>query len=109
VAPLAVVAALGFVSGVCIDVFEVLWATALQQNIPRDALSRVSSYDWLGSLALSPIALVAAGALAATIGLDGAIWVSAVFGAAVTLGLLDPQIRHLRAGRDGGTAVRPVT
>ena len=63
--------ACAFVAGVAIDVFEVLWATALQQNIPREALSRVASYDWLGSLALTPIALLAAGALAATIGLSG--------------------------------------
>ena len=96
--PLAAVMACAFVSGVAIDVFEVLWSTTLQQNIPREALSRVASYDWLGSLALTPIALAAAGALAATIGLSGAIWVSAVLGAAGTLGFLDPQIRHLRAG-----------
>jgi predicted MFS family arabinose efflux permease len=106
--PLAVAMACAFVAGVAIDVFEVLWATALQQNIPREALSRVASYDWLGSLALTPIALVAAGALAATIGLSGAIWVSAVLGAAGTLGFLDPQIRNLRAGRDGGAVEQLV-
>jgi hypothetical protein len=100
--PLPVVMACAFVAGVAIDLFEVLWATALQQNIPRAALSRVSSYDWVGSLALTPIALVAAGALAATIGLSAAIWVSAALGGAVTLGFLDPQIRDLRAGRPVG-------
>jgi predicted MFS family arabinose efflux permease len=106
--PLAVAMGCAFVAGIAIDVFEVLWATALQQNIPREALSRVASYDWLGSLALTPIALVAAGARAATIGLSGAIWVSAVLGAAVTLGFLDPQIRNLRAGRGGDAAEQPA-
>jgi predicted MFS family arabinose efflux permease len=105
--PLAVAMGCAFVAGIAIDVFEVLWATALQQNIPREALSRVASYDWLGSLALTPIALAAAGALAATIGLSGAIWVSAVLGAAGTLGFLDPQIRNLRAGRARGEAPQP--
>jgi predicted MFS family arabinose efflux permease len=97
--PLVAAIACAFVAGVAIDVFEVLWQTALQQNIPRDSLSRVASYDWLGSLALTPLALVAAGALAASMGLSAAIWVSAVFGAAGSLALLDPQVRDLRAGR----------
>jgi predicted MFS family arabinose efflux permease len=97
--PLAVVAGCAFVSGVAVDVFEVLWQTALQRNIPRDALSRVASYDWLGSMALTPVALAGAGALAATVGLTAAIWVCAALGALSTLGLLDPQIRGLRAGR----------
>jgi predicted MFS family arabinose efflux permease len=96
--PLAVVAACAFVSGVAVDVFEVLWQTALQRNVPRDALSRVASYDWLGSMALTPVALAGAGALAATIGLSGSIWVCAALGALSSLGLLDPQVRGLRAG-----------
>jgi predicted MFS family arabinose efflux permease len=104
--PLPVVMACAFVAGVAIDLFEVLWVTALQQNIPRAALSRVASYDWVGSLALTPIALVAAGALAATIGLSAAIWVSAALGGAVTLGFLDPQIRNLRAGLPVGPAAQ---
>ena len=101
--PIVVVAALAFVSGVCVDVFEVLWQTALQQNIPRDALSRVSAYDWLGSLALTPIALATAGALELTIGLENALWVCAALGSAATLALLDPQVRGLRSGRAAGS------
>jgi predicted MFS family arabinose efflux permease len=97
--PLGVAMGCAFVAGVAIDVFEVLWSTALQQNIPREALSRVAAYDWLGSLALTPLALAAAGALAATIGLSGAIWISAVLAAAGMCGFLDPQVRNLRAGR----------
>jgi hypothetical protein len=97
--PLIVVVVCAFVAGVAVDVFEVLWQTALQQNIPREALSRVASYDWLGSLALTPLALAVAGALAASIGLSAAIWVSAALGLAGVLALLDPQVRGLRAGR----------
>jgi type IV secretory pathway TrbD component len=89
-------------------VFEVLWATALQQNIPRDALSRVASYDWLGSLALTPLALLLAGTLAATLGLSSALWISAALGACVSVGLLDPQIRNLRAGRPGEPVTTPA-
>jgi len=96
-APLAVVAALGFVSGVCIDVFEVLWQTTLQQQIPAESLSRVASYDWFGSLALTPLALLAAGALEAWLGLQGALWVCGILGAAASLAILDPAVRGVRA------------
>jgi hypothetical protein len=92
---------------VAIDVVEVLRSTALQQNIPREPLSRVSSYDWLGSLASTPIALAGAGALAATIGLSGAIRISAALGAAGTWGFLDPQVRTLRAGRASAASSLP--
>jgi len=108
--PLLVVAALAFVSGVCVDIFEVLWQTTLQQYIPPESLSRVSSYDWLGSMALTPLALATAGALVATVGLEGALWISGLLGSAASLGLLDPQIRSLRRGRyEDAPSVLPST
>jgi len=39
-------------SGVGLALFEVWWHTTMAQRIPPHALSRVSSYDWMGSLAL---------------------------------------------------------
>jgi hypothetical protein len=49
------------VNGICADVFEVLWMTALQEYIPGGKLSRVTSYDALGSFVLGPLGLLAAG------------------------------------------------
>ena len=97
--PLAVIAVLAFASGIAVDVFEVLWQTALQQNIPSESLSRVSAYDWLGSTALSPWALAGPGALVVAVGLETSIWICAGLGALSVLGLLDPQVRNLRSGR----------
>jgi len=57
-----------FFAGVAMDFFMVLWQTAMQSNIPRDSLSRVTSYDAFGSLALAPLGLVAAGPIAARLG-----------------------------------------
>ena len=85
-------------SGVGVDIFEIMWITSLQQHVPDESLSRVSSYDWFGSLALTPVALALAGPLAAWLGLSGALWVCAALGACACLGLLDPQVRGLRAG-----------
>jgi MFS family permease len=94
---LPVLIAVSFVCGVGVDIFEIMWITALQQHIPEESLSRVSSYDWFGSLALTPVALALAGPLVAWLGLQGALWLCAALGATACLGLLDPQIRRLRA------------
>ena len=57
-----------FLSGVSMDFFMVLWQTALQTNIPREALSRVASYDAFGSLFFAPLGLVVAGPIASRFG-----------------------------------------
>ena len=36
-------------------VFNTLWETTLQQHIPPPSLSRVSAYDWFGSLLCEPV------------------------------------------------------
>ncbi|HEY1487079.1 MAG TPA: MFS transporter, partial [Micromonosporaceae bacterium] len=56
-APLFAVAAGALVGGLCIDIFGVLWETSMQREVPPAALSRVSSYDALGSLMFGPIGL----------------------------------------------------
>ncbi len=66
--PLVVVIVAGFVSGVGIEIFGVLWDTAMQQEIPGEKLSRLYAYDMLGSLVLIPIALAAAGPVAQVVG-----------------------------------------
>lgn len=37
---------------VCADT---LWESELQKRIPAESISRVSSYDWLGSLSMNPL------------------------------------------------------
>lgn len=66
-APTAAIAAAAAVSGIGIAVFGTLWDTALQQHIPAAALSRVSAYDWLGSVALIPLGNALSGPLASTL------------------------------------------
>ena len=104
--PLAVVAVLAFVSGMCVDVFEVLWQTTVQQQIPAESLSRVASYDWFGSLALTPLALAIAGGLEAWLGLEAALWICGILGALSSLAILDPSVRGVRAAPE---AVPPTT
>jgi MFS family permease len=67
-APLAVVYPLELVSGMAFALFVVWWETALARLVPPHLLSRVTSFDWMGSLALMPIGYVAAGPLAEAFG-----------------------------------------
>lgn len=90
---LAFVVAAAFIAGVCLDIFAVLWETALQQRVPRAALSRVSSFDWLGTFALSPVALGVAGPLVMVFGLSSILWGAALLTALAPLALLVPEVR----------------
>jgi MFS family permease len=73
-----------------------LWETSLQRHIPRRALSRVSAYDWLVSLALAPIGQLLVGPVSAAIGIDATLWASAFIFVAGTVGTLSVrQVREL--------------
>ncbi|MEW1773887.1 MFS transporter [Streptomyces sp. NPDC086777] len=97
-APLWAVAVGAFTAGVSLDFFGVLWATTIQREVPEEALSRVSSYDWFGSLSLAPLGLALAGPAADAFGTDRMLVVSATLIATATLAaLLAPGVRSLRA------------
>jgi len=57
------VAFAAFINGVSGQLFAVIWYTTLQTKVPGHLLSRVSAYDHLGSIALAPLGIVAAGYL----------------------------------------------
>ncbi|MFJ9537828.1 MFS transporter [Streptomyces sp. NPDC101225] len=95
-APVWLVAAAMFGAGIASDVFGVLWATTIQRHIPEHALSRVSSYDWFGSLAFAPLGLLVAGPLAQAVGTGRALaGCAALIVLATAAALLSPQVRRL--------------
>lgn len=71
-APLWATVLAALLAGVCTDVFGVLWTTTLQREVPADSLSRISSYDWLGSMSLAPLGLALAGPLTSALGTQAA-------------------------------------
>jgi MFS family permease len=95
--PLPVIAASAFIGFAGVSFDSALWYTALQQHVPERSLSRVSSYDWMGSFVFQPIGLAAAGPLAAAVGLGQTLLASAALvltsSAAI---LLVPSVRQLR-------------
>jgi len=97
-APVVVIAAGALLAGGSNMIFNALWETALQQHIPPAALSRVSAYDWFGSLAFQPLGLVIAGPAAVAVGASTTLWISAAGILAMAfLAIATPSVRHLEA------------
>ncbi|MFE3879659.1 MFS transporter [Kitasatospora sp. NPDC059146] len=109
-APLPLLIAAMFLSGVGVTVFGVNWMVVLQQEIPEEMFSRVSAYDELGSYSLAPVGTALAGPAAAALGLSGALWACAALCLLLSaVVLIDPQIRRLsRRDPRGSTPDAPV-
>lgn len=94
--PVVALALAAFVMGFCIEIFGVNWDTALQQHVPREALSRVASYDMLGSFVAIPIGLSIVGPVSDAIGIQRTLWIGvALFLVAESAVLLSREVRTL--------------
>jgi hypothetical protein len=92
------IAAGAFFAGVGNMVFNSLWETTLQRHVAPAALSRVSAYDWFGSLAFQPLGLAIAGPLAAGIGTSETLWFAAAGSVGIAAILVaTPSVRAVTA------------
>jgi len=64
----------------------IVWATIKQRHVPGSMLGRVSSLDWLVSIALMPLSFALTAPVAAVVGVRATLVGAAVLGAAVTAG-----------------------
>ncbi len=86
-----------FLAGAGAEIFGVGWSTALQEHVPIDVLSRVSSYDALGSFVAMPIGTFLYGWLATAVDIESLLLVSAGLYAVISLSALSsPSVRDLR-------------
>jgi hypothetical protein len=98
-APYTILIALAaFLVGVGSECFGIGWETALGQHIPLDKLSRVSSYDALGSFVAIPVGQLSVGYLAAGVGvtaveLSGAVAVAGLVGATLAFASVRNLVR----------------
>ncbi|MGW0753165.1 MFS transporter [Streptomyces sp. NPDC002587] len=101
-----------FVSGTAIEVFGVNWMTTMHQEIPEEKFSRVSAYDWFGSVSMLPLATALAGPAESVFGRTGALWgCAALVVLATALVLLIPDVRRLTRRPPAGpvaSAAAPV-
>jgi len=93
---LSVIAFGAFLFGITLDLWGTLWNTALQRRVPRDVLSRVSSFDAMGSMMFRPIGLAIAGPLASLFGITNFIYILAVLSVvAVAAPLFSAEVRNM--------------
>lgn len=95
-APAVLVGATSFVGGAGVSLFQVWWLTALAEHIPAHALSRVTAWDWAGSLGLLPLGYLLAGPAAEALGTQEVLAVGAAGSILLLLlGLVPRETRTL--------------
>lgn len=72
-------------AGFLFEVGNLVWATLLQERVPRNLLGRVSSVDWFVSLSITPIAVAVAGSVAEALGGGAVVFVAGIFAATVIM------------------------
>ena len=84
------------VLGIALDLFYVMWATVIQQQVPDEVLSRVNSYDAFGQYLFGPLGMLIAGPLAMSIGIQNTMVGFAVLSLlAVFATLAVPSVRKI--------------
>ncbi|MER5929183.1 MFS transporter [Streptomyces sp. NPDC002054] len=98
-----------FASGTAVEVFGVNWMGTMHQEIPEDKFSRVSAYDWFGSVSMLPLATALAGPAESAFGRTEALWgCSALIVVVTALVLLVPDVRNLTRRPAGPKATVPL-
>ncbi len=77
--------AVAFVAEAAISVLGIIWFTLLQRLVPGELLGRVSSLDWMISIAGAPLSFLIVGPAAGWLGADAVLIAAGVLGAASTL------------------------
>jgi len=93
--PVPVLVVSSLLAGVGVALFGIWWETALAERVPAHTLSRVTAYDWMGSLALLPLGYVLAGPLGEALGAAEVLTVGSAIALAALLGAF--LVREVRA------------
>jgi MFS family permease len=75
----------GFVAEASIAALIVIWFTVLQRLVPPHLLGRISSLDWMITIAGVPLSFAAVGPLADAIGADATLILAGLVGGGATL------------------------
>jgi MFS family permease len=106
-AGLAGMCVLQALAGVGVTMFFTLWEVSLQEHVPGEALSRVSSFDYLSATALMPVGTALAGPVAAALGTQTTLLAMSAVGVACALAFLAvPRVRDLPRADDPNLTAR---
>jgi MFS family permease len=96
-APVAVLCAVGFLASLGLTCGDIIWFTTFQREVPDHLMSRLSSFDWFGSVALNPIGYALIGPFANHFGVATTLYLAGAANAAVTIAVSSsPAVRNLR-------------
>jgi hypothetical protein len=96
------------VAGAGLSIFSTLWETTLQPEVPREVLSRVSAYDWFGSVAFVPFGYLIAAPLASLLGTRTMLLSAAAWAAGSLRHRPDhPRVNREPAGQETESASNP--
>jgi MFS family permease len=94
--PLWTVLVFAVAMGFGFQMLSVYWLTTMQLEVPPESLSRVASYDALGSLLLGPLGLVLAGPAVEAFGAHASMIVCSLVSIVIMSGtLLSREVRNL--------------
>lgn len=96
--PWEALAAVAFVTGIGLSIHLALWFTTFQRLVPPEHLSRVSSYDALGSFVLIPVGSALAGPVASWIGIYPTLVGSGLISlVCIFIVIAQPSVREIRS------------
>jgi hypothetical protein len=82
-APVPLLCLAGLIASVGLTSCDIIWFTTFQLRVPDHLMSRLSSFDWFGSVVLNPIGYALIGPVAATLGVSRTLYLAAALNAAV--------------------------
>jgi MFS family permease len=96
--PWEALAVVAFVTGIGLSIHLALWFTTFQRLVPAEHLSRVSSYDALGSFVLIPVGSALAGPVASWVGIYPTLVGSGLISlACIVIVIAQPSVREIRS------------
>ena len=95
--PLWFIALCALAWGVTLDLWSSLWSTAMQREVPREVLSRVSAFDAMGTMMFRPVGLAIAGPLSVLLGIPHTLQVLASL-CVIMIGVMFaiPEMRNMQ-------------
>jgi MFS family permease len=101
-APVPLLCAAGLLASWGLTCGDIIWFTTFQLHVPDHLMSRLSSFDWFGSVALNPLGYALVGPLANALGVATTLYIAAGLNACVSVAVAaSPAIRGLERAPRG--------